>query len=74
MVITTSNRIPDDLYKHGLNRDLFVPFIDLIKDQMGDMNWSAQPITAKIAYQAVLSISAPSTQKAAPQWMMFGAT
>lgn len=34
VVITTSNRIPDDLYKHGLNRDLFVPFIGLIKDRM----------------------------------------
>ncbi len=34
IVITTSNRLPDDLYKHGLNRDLFVPFINLIKDRM----------------------------------------
>jgi len=34
VVITTSNRIPDDLYKHGLNRNLFVPFIELIKERM----------------------------------------
>jgi cell division protein ZapE len=34
VVITTSNRVPDDLYKHGLNRDLFLPFIALIKDRM----------------------------------------
>lgn len=34
VVITTSNRVPDDLYKHGLNRDLFLPFIELIKERM----------------------------------------
>ncbi len=34
VVITTSNRVPDDLYKHGLNRNLFVPFIELIKARM----------------------------------------
>ncbi len=34
VVITTSNRHPDDLYKDGLNRQLFLPFIAHIKEQL----------------------------------------
>lgn len=34
ILVLTSNRIPDDLYKDGLNRSLFLPTIELIKEKL----------------------------------------
>jgi cell division protein ZapE len=36
-VITTSNRPPRDLYLGGLNRELFLPFVDLVEREMDVM-------------------------------------
>lgn len=42
VTVATSNVDPDDLYKEGLNRALFLPFIDELKARMGVLKLEAR--------------------------------
>jgi cell division protein ZapE len=42
VMVATSNVAPDDLYRDGLNRDLFLPFIALLQERMTAMRIDAR--------------------------------
>ena len=42
IVIATSNAAPDDLYREGLNRTLFLPFIETLKEHMDVLRLEAR--------------------------------
>ncbi len=42
VIVATGNRPPDDFYKNGLNRQLFLPFIALFKEKLDIMEVKAE--------------------------------
>ncbi len=60
-VVATSNRLPGDLYKDGLNRQLFAPFIELIEARLevvevgGGRDWRLDRLQHARVYFAPVS-------------------
>jgi cell division protein ZapE len=61
VVVTTSNRPPDDLYLGGLNRSLFIPFIEMLKSRLdvlqldGGQDYRLQRLTESPVYFSPLN-------------------
>lgn len=78
-VVATSNRVPGDLYKDGLNRPLFTPFIALIEQRLEIVNldcgrdYRLERLEAEPIYYTPLGDEADAKMDAAFARLTFGA-
>jgi cell division protein ZapE len=79
VVVATSNRHPDDLYRDGINRQLFLPFIDLLKERLdvmelpGGVDHRLRQLEAAPVYYAPLGADADHAMDLAWERLTSGA-
>jgi len=79
VMVATSNRPPHDLYKDGVNRQLFLPFIDLITNRLDVMrldsgrDYRLERLQAAPVYYTPLGAEADAAMDAAFERLTLGA-
>lgn len=80
VVVATSNRRPDDLYRDGINRQLFLPFIETLKSRLdvvelvADRDYRFDRLGAAPVYHQPLGRQADAAMDRAWASMIAGAT
>ncbi|MGD9967917.1 MAG: cell division protein ZapE [Hyphomonadaceae bacterium] len=79
VIVATSNRRPDDLYKNGLNRQLFLPFITMLREKLdiveiaGPQDFRLRQLMAAPVYYAPLGPAADEKMEQAWRRLTAGA-
>lgn len=80
VIVATSNRRPDDLYRNGLNRQLFLPFIAQVKQRLdvvelaGPHDYRLRQLMAAPVYHTPLGPAAAEAMRHAWKRLTAGAT